>query len=117
VVVLLRFVALYSFFDAMAIIFGSAVRGAGDTRFAMYVSLTMAWLLLVLPTFLTWQFGPRSLLLCWMYCTVYVIGLGFVFLARFLQGKWQQMNVIHRNEPPHHALPALQAAETLPISS
>ena len=33
VVVLLRFVAVYTFFDGMAIVFAFAVRGAGDTRF------------------------------------------------------------------------------------
>ena len=35
VIVLLRFVAIYSFFDAMAIIFGSAIRSAGDTLFSL----------------------------------------------------------------------------------
>ncbi|MEO1997005.1 MAG: MATE family efflux transporter, partial [Planctomycetaceae bacterium] len=39
--VLLRYVAVFVFFDAMAIVFSSAVRGAGDTRFSLiFTSLT-----------------------------------------------------------------------------
>src|SRR5262249_47768070 len=41
VVFCLRFVAAYALFDAMAVIFNSAIRGAGDTRFAMQFSFSM----------------------------------------------------------------------------
>ena len=36
-VVLLRFVAIYTLFDAGNIIFSSAIKGAGDTRFVMWM--------------------------------------------------------------------------------
>ena len=35
-VILLRFVAAFSFFDALNLIFSSAIKGAGDTRFIMW---------------------------------------------------------------------------------
>ncbi len=94
VVVLLRFVALYSFFDAMAIIFGAAVRAAGDTLFSMAFTLGCSTLLLVLPTWLTWNFAGPSLFWSWVFCSIYVIALGLGFGARFLQGKWKTMRVI-----------------------
>lgn len=94
VILLLRFVALYSFFDAMAIIFGSAVRAAGDTVFSMLVTCACAWGLLVIPTFLTWRLYQPSLFWSWVWCSVYVIVLGFVFLTRFLSGRWMSMSII-----------------------
>lgn len=98
VIVLLRFVAIYSFFDAMAIIFGSAIRGAGDTRFAMLVSFLSAGLLLVLPTYLAWRWYGPNLMWSWTFCSIYVIALGFIYMSRFHQGRWRTMNVIHRGE-------------------
>jgi MATE family multidrug resistance protein len=100
VIVLLRFVAVYSFFDAMAIIFGSAIRGAGDTRFSMMVAFLSAWLLLVLPTYWWWKYRGPDLFVSWTCCAVYVIALGFIYLARFQYGAWRSMNVIHRGETP-----------------
>ena len=99
VIVLLRFVAIYSFFDAMAIIFGSAIRAAGDTAFSMVVTFVCAWGLLVLPTYLTWTyFGEnheRELLFwSWVWCSVYVSALGFIYYARFRGGRWKSMTVI-----------------------
>lgn len=106
VVVLLRYVALYSFFDAMAIVFGSAVRAAGDTIFSMIATCLCAWGLLVLPTYLTWQWYAehpnREALLnwSWIWCSVYVMTLGFVFLGRFCSGRWKSMSVIHMESAP-----------------
>ncbi len=99
VIVLLRFVAIYSFFDAMAIVFGSAVRAAGDTVFSMLVTCACAWGLLVLPTYLTWRFYGPSLFWSWVWCSVYVTTLGLIFLTRFLGGRWKTMNVIHHEAP------------------
>jgi MATE family multidrug resistance protein len=93
-IVLLRFVALYSFFDAMAIIFGSAVRAAGDTVFSMRLTLCCSGLLLVLPTYLVWQLHGPSLIWSWVFCAAYVIAMGLGFLARFRQGRWKSMRVI-----------------------
>ena len=102
VIILLRFVALYSFFDAMAIVFGSAIRAAGDTVFSMIVTCACAWCLLVLPTFLTWRIykpdpGSNAILMwSWIWCSIYVITLGFVFLGRFLGGRWMTMSIIEQ---------------------
>jgi MATE family multidrug resistance protein len=42
---LMRFVAAYNMFDAAVIIFVSVLRGAGDTRFVMFVSCCMSFLM------------------------------------------------------------------------
>jgi multidrug resistance protein, MATE family len=93
-IVLLRFVALYSIFDAMAVIFGSAVRGAGDTRFSLIFTLVAAWTIMVLPTFIGRMTGHGSLNGAWWACTVYIIVMGVGYMLRFQAGRWKSMRVI-----------------------
>jgi MATE family, multidrug efflux pump len=91
--VLLRFVAVYTGFDSMNIVFSFALRGAGDTFFVTCVALGMVWPIMVLPTIAAYEFG-WSLYWPWTFCSAYVIGLAFIFLFRFRHGKWKSMRVI-----------------------
>lgn len=94
VIVLLRFVAVYCFFDAMGIVFSFAVRGAGDTRFALLYSCLCSWLLMVVPTLIIQLWYGGGLVGSWWACTVYIIALGLGFLVRFQAGQWKTMRVI-----------------------
>jgi MATE family multidrug resistance protein len=92
-VVLLRFVAAYSLFDALNMIFVSAIKGAGDTRFILAVSAIMS----PLPVLAGWAgitYCGWGLIWCWVVITAWIFGLGWIYLARFLQGRWRQMRVI-----------------------
>lgn len=91
---LLRFVAIYCFFDAMGIVFGFAIRGAGDTRFALMFSCVSAWTLMVIPTVISQFWFQGSLYASWWFCTIYIIVLGLGFMARFHAGHWKSMRVI-----------------------
>jgi MATE family multidrug resistance protein len=91
--VLLRFVAVYSLFDSMNLVFSFALRGAGDTRFVTVLSLALAWPLMVVPTWAAWHYG-WGLYWAWTFASAYVIALGFTFLLRFRVGKWKSMRVI-----------------------
>lgn len=92
-VTLLRFVAAYNLLDATLMVFVSAIKGAGDTRFVLYVSLVMASLLggLSWLAVMHWDFGVYQ---CWGLITAWIWSLGVIFLLRFLQGKWRSMRVI-----------------------
>jgi MATE family multidrug resistance protein len=49
------------------------------------------------PLVATWWGVARQgwgLLWCWTVITAWVCSLGLIYLARFLQGRWQQMRVI-----------------------
>lgn len=94
VIELLRFVAVYCFFDAMGIVFGFAIRGAGDTKFALVFSCVSAWTLMVMPTAVSLIWYGGSLRASWWFCTIYILVLGIGFLARFQAGHWKSMKVI-----------------------
>jgi MATE family multidrug resistance protein len=91
--VLLKFVAFYSLFDSMNLVFSFALRGAGDTRYVTVVALVLAWPLMVVPTWAAWKFN-WGLYWAWTFASGYVIALGFAFLFRFRAGKWKSMRVI-----------------------
>jgi MATE family multidrug resistance protein len=98
VTLLLRFIAVYSLFDAMAIVFGSAIRGAGDTLFPLLFSLLSGWFLMVVPTYLGHRYGG-GLMVAWSACTGYVMAIGLAFFLRFRQGAWKSMRIIEESAP------------------
>ena len=103
-IVLLRFIALYSVFDALNIIFASAIKGAGDTKFVMYMAVILSWTIMVIPTYFSIVVFEWDLFVAWWFATAYVIILGFLFLFRFLQGKWKYMSVIEEKSPMNHSI-------------
>ncbi len=92
-VVLLRFVSAYLVFDTMNVIFVSAIKGAGDTRFVLFISLGMA---IVMIAAIAVTLGPLGggLYAAWSVLTVWVALLGLIYCARFLSGRWRTMRVI-----------------------
>ncbi len=92
-VMLLRFVAAYNLLDATQMVFVGALKGAGDTRFLLRVSLLLAGLLggfswLSVEVWRLNVYGCWTLIVvwCWIAATIYVL--------RFWQGKWRRMRVI-----------------------
>jgi MATE family multidrug resistance protein len=99
VVVLLRFVAVYSLFDAMNIIFSSAVKGAGDTHFVMKTIVVASVAVLIIPSYVSLVILKAGIYTGWTIASAYAAVLGLSFLFRFLQGKWQTMRVIEPSVP------------------
>ena len=94
---LLCFVSFYCLFDAGNIIFSATLKGAGDTRFVMLLSVCLSWTTMVMPTYLAIknQWGPcGGLYLAWGFTTGYVCILAAAFFIRFMHGKWKSMRVI-----------------------
>jgi len=95
-VVLLRFVAVYTTFDGLNIVFSSAIKGAGDTRFVMVMIFCLSMGVLVVPSFAAIHWFGASIYLCWSVATAYVISLGLAFYLRYRSGVWTTMRVIER---------------------
>jgi MATE family multidrug resistance protein len=109
---LLKFVAIFSVFDTMNIIFASAIKGAGDTRFVMGMIIGMSLGGLVLPSYVVLVVLGADIYAGWILITAYIVILGFAFLTRFLGGKWREMRVIeqasHTVPPTYPAAPSTE---------
>lgn len=91
---LLMFVAAFTCFDSMNLIFSFALKGAGDTRFVSLVALTLPWPLMILPTYLVKDWNG-AVYWAWAAASVFIITQAFVFLMRFRGGLWKKMSVIN----------------------
>lgn len=101
---LLRFVAVYSLFDAVNLVASFALRGAGDTRFVMWAAFGLSWPLMVIPTYVVTHAatmaGPTKLYWSWTFATLFIGALALVFTLRFRHGAWKAMRVIEHAAPP-----------------
>ena len=107
IIVMLRFVAVYTVFDTLNIVFSSALKGAGDTKFVMVMIICVSVGGLAIPSYIAIAVLDTGIFAAWYIVSGYVILLGFSFLTRFLTGKWKSMRVIEQSE---HAI-ALQYPE------
>jgi MATE family multidrug resistance protein len=98
-VVLLRFVAVYSIFDGIYIVFSAAVKGAGDTKFVMWVTVAVSVSVMVLPIWLGITKFGLGLYGAWVFASAYIILLSVIFYFRFKGGKWKAMRVIEATRP------------------
>jgi MATE family multidrug resistance protein len=96
---LLRFVALYSLFDVLSIVYAGALKGAGDSRFVMWMISGLSVGILILPTYVAIEVLGAGILTGWVIATAYVSALGVAFYLRFRSGAWKSMRVI---EPAGH---------------
>jgi multidrug resistance protein, MATE family len=106
--ILLRFVAIYTLFDAFNIIFSSAIKGAGDTKFVMYMIIALLLGILIIPTFFAVMWLNVTIYTCWAIASAYVMALGVTFFLRYRSGKWQTMRVIE------HPIPAVVHRPEIP---
>jgi len=91
---LLGFVAIYTFFDSIQLVFSSAIKGAGDTHFVMkYLSL-LTLLVMIIPSILIINYLDGNVYWMWTLLTFFVGSLSIVYTFRFRGGKWKNMQVI-----------------------
>ena len=90
---LMRFVAAYNLIDACIIIFVSVLRGAGDTRFVMKVSIFMATSLAAGTWLGVGQLG-WNIYGAWWYITAWLWVLAGIYYMRYRAGHWKAMRVI-----------------------
>jgi MATE family multidrug resistance protein len=101
---LMMFVAAYNLFDATLIIFSSVLRGAGDTKFIMRLSMASA-ALLIAATWLAVDVFKGNVYVCWSIITGWVWLLAATYIVRYRQGRWQSMRVIEQTHHDGGAIP------------
>ena len=99
-IVLLKFLAAFTVFDYACLTFSSGIKGAGDTRFVMWVFTALTWTIMVFPTYLACVVFDWGIYVAWAFHTLFVIVAGSVFLFRFRGGKWKTMRVIEAEASP-----------------
>ncbi|MCA9058739.1 MAG: MATE family efflux transporter, partial [Planctomycetaceae bacterium] len=98
-VILLRFTAVYSVFDALAVVVASALRGAGDTFFPMLITLCSSWLIMVLCSWLVLHSSYASVTRLWLCCSVHIVMMGILMPLRFRSGRWKKLHLVESTEP------------------
>jgi len=78
----------YVMADAIIIISGGVLRGAGDTRWLMYTSVGLHWAMLIAQYYviLVWQFGPR---VSWLTFCAMIFAIAIVYVWRLQSGVWR----------------------------
>jgi MATE family multidrug resistance protein len=89
----LRYVSAYLLLDAVYLIFSHGIKGAGDTRFALWAGIILSWGTLVLPTYVAYRMGCGFWTL-WAILVLHVFLAAATFALRYHGGKWQSMRVI-----------------------
>ncbi len=95
-IVLVRVIAIYTMFDTIFIVFSGALKGAGDTRFAMWAQILMAWIFFIPPVYLIIEYFHAGLFAAWSWVLVYVVVLGVIFWLRFRSGYWKTIRMVER---------------------
>ncbi len=90
---LFLFAAVFQTMDALGTVASGAIRGAGDTRWPMVVSLLMAWFFFVPSVLILGKVLGYGVFGAWTGATIYISVLGLLLFARFKSGKWKSMKI------------------------
>ena len=97
---LLAMMAGWGMLDAINLVVGGALRGAGDTRFVLLATSLATWLLWIPGELVLLLWFDAGLVAAWLWMTVFVFLLAGVFWVRFRRGRWKTIEMIRREAPP-----------------
>jgi MATE family multidrug resistance protein len=108
---MLACVAMFSLADAVNFSFAFALRGAGDTRFVSLMTFSLAWPIMVIPTYVVVSMGA-SVYWAWAFATAHIFAMAVCFYLRFRTGKWKTMRVIETAQRDEGLLVGPQPEDT-----
>ena len=92
--VLLAMLAAWGMFDTMNVVFLGALKGAGDTRFAMAWLLGTEWALYVPAVALAMVAFDGGILAAWWIQLAYIVLLSAGLYVRWRRGKWMSIRLV-----------------------
>ena len=95
---MLRLAAVYTLADITQLVFAGALRGAGDTRYIMTLSVTLHWAMAIGAVLMIRVFELPPLQI-WGFFILFVITLGVAIVLRFMGGRWESIRVIEELPP------------------
>jgi MATE family multidrug resistance protein len=95
-VILLRFVSVYLFFDALYMVCIGVLKGAGDTRFIMWSIGLASLIVMILPIYVGVELFGAGLYYAWSCATCFIFFLFAASFWRYRQGRWKKVRVIEQ---------------------
>jgi MATE family multidrug resistance protein len=90
---LLMLASIYTLADATLLVFSGALRGGGDTLWAMYISVGLHWVMAGLTAlFIKWLHTDPVTAWAIFVCSIVVMSVAF--FLRFRMGQWKKFRVI-----------------------
>ena len=85
----------YVMADAVILVSGGVLRGAGDTRWLMVASVSLHWAMLVAQFLIirVFAFGPK---VSWMAFVALVLAIALVYALRLKSGRWRDPRALER---------------------
>ncbi|MDP6381249.1 MAG: hypothetical protein QF662_07895, partial [Phycisphaerae bacterium] len=74
--------------------YASAIKGAGDTRFVMWVVALLSFTVMVIPTYVCIEIFKLGVEYAFLFAVMYGGVSVLIFYLRYRGGKWQSMRVI-----------------------
>lgn len=96
-VFMLRLAALYVLADATSLVFSGALRGAGDTLWAMIISVGLHWALVAAVVVMLRVFH-LSVVHAWVALCLLVLVFSALFYLRYRSGQWRSIRVVRAPE-------------------
>ncbi|MGB5581340.1 MAG: MATE family efflux transporter [Woeseia sp.] len=83
----------YMVADAVILVSGGILRGAGDTRWLMIASVLLHWAMLVAQFFIirVFEFGPK---VSWIAFVILILAIALVYSWRLKGGRWRDPAVL-----------------------
>ncbi len=91
--VIFIYVASFQCFDGLGKTCNGVIRGAGDTRWPMLMTMALAWGVFLPLTYILCEFTEIGVQGAWLAATVFIASLGVCMYLRYRSGKWKSMRV------------------------
>jgi len=89
--------AIFQLSDAVSIVYIGALRGSGDTKWPMFVTLILSWCIIVGGGIVAVTLLPQlESLGPWIAASIYVIVMGAAMAWRFESGAWRKIDLLRR---------------------
>ncbi len=85
----------YVLADAVILVSGGVLRGAGDTRWLMVASVSLHWAMLVAQFFIirVFKLSPK---ISWLALVAMILAIAVVYAWRLKSGRWRDPEVLER---------------------
>lgn len=90
---MIRIASIYVMLEAVMVVFSGTLRGAGDTVWAMCVSVGLHWLMLAILIVMLYvlKLSPEA---AWMGVVLSFLSFSYVFYHRYRGGKWRNIRMV-----------------------